>query len=185
MPTLRFTTPCLPRPVLECGQSYFQPAKRASRWTAFVAGLWSGCRIPHAFTSLRCAAFVLVLVTLSACSELAQPSEAMAPQAQPPYASLAAKHLQSVLKDRASYDGFEISSLRWVHSIKGWNWLACVHFHDREHLRTYALFIQDDAVVDGRYAVETDACETQTFTPFDIVSGVLGRPTAPAQPPLY
>jgi hypothetical protein len=138
-----------------------------------------------ALWSARRAALVLLLLRLPCCSELAQPSEALPPDAQPPYASLAAKHLQSVLKDRASYDQFEISGLRWVHSVKGWDWLACVHFHDREHLRTYAIFIQDDAVVDGRYAVETDACEAQAFTPFDIISGVLGRPTAPAQPPLY
>jgi hypothetical protein len=153
-----------------------------------VAALWSR-RIVGAPASwwhpLRRATLVLLLLTLPCCSELAQPSEALPPETHPPYASLAAKHLQSVLKDRASYDQFEISGLRWVHSVKGWDWLACVHFHDREHLRTYAIFIQDDAVVDGRYAVETDACEAQAFTPFDIVSGVLGRPTAPAQPPLY
>jgi hypothetical protein len=172
-----------------------------------MAGLWSGHRIAsiehdlfgkpvptfpdhaHARTSLRGAirrgALVLMLVTLPACTELAQPSDTMPPGAEPPYVSLAAKYLQSVFKDRASYDAFEISGLRWVHSIKGWSWLTCVHFHDHGHLRSYALFIQENAVVDGRYTVETDACETQTFTQFDVATGVLGRPTAPTQPPLY
>jgi hypothetical protein len=158
-----------------------------------MAGLWSGKRTTLARRWLRRAVrrlvvmfgLMLVPVTLTACSELAQPGEALPPDTPPPYASLAAKHLQSVLKDRAAYEGFEISGPRWVHSVTGWNWLACVHFHDRGHLRTYALFIQGNAVVDGRYAVETDACEPQTYQPFDLVTGVLGRPTTPVQPPLY
>ena len=68
---------------------------------------------------------------------------------------------------------------------RGWNWLACVHFRDHGHRRIYALFIERDAVVDARYAVETDACESQAYTQFDIISGVIGRPTAPVQGPLY
>lgn len=125
------------------------------------------------------------LLMIPGCSELTQPSEAVPPSTPPPYVSLAASHLQSVLNDRASYDGFEISGLRWTDSIKGRSWLACVHFKDHGHLRTYAIFIQNNAVVDARYAVETDACEVQTYTQFDLVTGTLGRPTAPVQPALY
>ena len=152
-----------------------------------MAGLWSHSMhqvrssLRHA---MRRAALVLLLVT-PGCSELAQPSEAPPPSAPPPYVSLAASHLQSVLKDRASFDGFEISGLRWVDTIKGRSWLACVHFKDHGHLRTYAIFIQNNAVIDARYAVETDACEAQTYTQFDLVTGTLGRPTAPMQPALY
>jgi hypothetical protein len=153
-----------------------------------MAGLWSGL-IRHCRTSLwhesRRAALALAFVTLPGCSELAQPSGIMPSGPEPPYVSLIAKHLQSILADRASYDGFEISGLRWVHSIKGWNWLACVHFQDHGHRRTYALFLQGDAVVDARYAVATDACESQTYTPFDVTAGVIGRPTTAVQPPLY
>ncbi len=104
---------------------------------------------------------------------------------EPPYVSLVANYLQSAFKDRASYDGFEISGLRWIHTIQGWSWLASVHFADHGHRRSYSIFIQGDAVVDARYAVETDACESQTYTQFDVTSGVLGRPTVPEQPPLY
>jgi hypothetical protein len=130
-------------------------------------------------------AFGLGLAALPACSELAAPSGVMAPSAEPSYASLAAKYLQSMLKDQASYDGFEIAGPRWVHSIKGWNWLTCVHFRDRGHPRTYVLFIQDNAVIDSRYGVETDDCERQAYTPFDLMTGELGRPTPSVQPPLY
>jgi hypothetical protein len=135
---------------------------------------------------MRGAVLLTSLVVLSGCSELALPSEAAPPPSPPPgYVSLAAKYLLSALKDRAAYADFEISGLRWTDSIKGWTWLACIHFQDRGHLRSYAIFIQDNAVVDARYAVETDACEAQTYTPFDLVTGELGRPTAPVQSPLY
>ncbi len=127
----------------------------------------------------------LMLLALPGCSELAQSSETSPPAAQPPYVSLVSTYLQSTMKDRAAYDNFEISGLRWVHALKGWSWLACVHFHDRGHLRSYALFLQDNSVVDGRFAVETDTCEAQTYTQFDVVTGVFGRPTAPVQPALY
>ena len=134
----------------------------------------------------RAAALMLCLLGAPACSELAQSSQASSPPPpQPPYVSLTAQYLTSTLKDRFAYDGFAISGLRWVPSLKGWAWLACVHFQDHGHLRSYAIFIQDDAVVDGRYAVETDACDTQAYLPFDLVTGQLGQPTAPVQPPLY
>jgi hypothetical protein len=126
-----------------------------------------------------------MLAVLPGCSEIALSNGATPPSAEPPYVSLAAKYLQSVLKDTRSYDAFEISGLRWVNTVKGQSWLACVRFHDHGHTRIYAVFIQDDVVSDGRYAVETDACEAQTYTQFDLISGELGRPTAPVQPPLY
>ena len=188
MPVLRLATPRRPRSVVECRPSHDQPAGPSYKWVAFMAALWSGRRI--APTALRRAlwrgAVALMLVTLPACSELAQPNDTTQPGGvEPPYVSLAAKHLQSVMKDRASYDAFEISGVRWVHAIRGWSWLTCVHFRDHGHLRAYALFIQDNAVVDGRFAVETDACESQTYSQFDVMTGALGRPTAPVQPALY
>jgi len=134
----------------------------------------------------RRAAVLLVLFGAPACSELAQSSQAAsAPPPQPPYVSLTAQYLMSTLKDRFAYDGFAISGPRWVASLKGWAWLVCVHFQDHGHLRSYAIFIQDNAVVDGRYAVETDACDTQAYAPFDLMTGQLGQPTPAVQPPLY
>jgi hypothetical protein len=154
-----------------------------------MAGLWSARLMSGARRSLRHmagrAALTLALVILPGCTELAQPTEALSPGTEPPYVSLAAKHLRSVLVDRSLYDGFEISPVRWVHAIRGWAWLTCVHFRDRGHPRTYAIFIHGEDVVDARYAVETDACESQTYTQFDLISGAIGRPTAPVQSPLY
>jgi hypothetical protein len=128
--------------------------------------------------------FAISFLALPGCSELAAPSGVMPPP-EPPFVSLAASYLQSVLKDQAAYDDFQISGVRWIHAIRGWSFLTCIHFHDHGHLRSYALFIQDNKVVDARFAVETDGCEAQTYTQFDLLTGKLGRPTAPVQPPLY
>lgn len=185
LPSRRFAISHSPRPVLEYGHRRFQSAEPALRWKAFVAGLWSG-RLVRWFRPLsRYAACTAALIALTGCSEIALSNNAMPPGGEPDYVSLSAKYLQSVLKDVRAYDGFEISGLRWVTTIKGWSWLACVRFHDRGHTRIYAIFIQDGAVSDARYAVETDSCEAQTYTQFDLISGELGRPTAPVQPPLY
>ena len=145
-----------------------------------MAGLWC-------WKGARRTALAFTLALLPACSELAQPSEASAPTppAPPAYVAIAAKYLLGVFKDRTSYAGFAISGLRWVDSMSGWAWLACIRFQDHGHPRSYAIFIQNNAVVDARYAVETDACGAQTYTQFDLVTGELGRPTAPVQSPLY
>ena len=150
-----------------------------------MAGLWS----KHPLAAVRALAQRLTLgvtlVTMAGCSQIVLPESAMPLGPQPPYVSLAAKYLQSALKDVRAYDNFEISPLRWVNTLKGWSWLACVRFHERGHTRIYAIFIQDDVVSDARFAVETDTCEAQAYTPFDLISGVLGRPTAPMQQPIY
>jgi hypothetical protein len=128
----------------------------------------------------------LTLLMSPGYAQIAQPSEGATPPAeQPAYAALAAKYFSETMADRLSFENFEISELRWVHGLKGWSWLACVHFADHGHLRTYALFIQNNAVIDARYAVQVDSCGSQSYTPFDVVTGVLGRPTAPRQPALY
>jgi hypothetical protein len=137
------------------------------------------------FEVLALAVLGCALVALAACAEVAQTGAETPPASEPSYAALAAKYLSSTLRDRAALEAFEISGVRWVRSFKGWSWLACAHFLDHGHLRTYALFIQNDAVVDGRYAVQSDSCGAQSYTQFDMVTGTLGRPTAPEQPALY
>src|ERR1700746_216197 len=128
----------------------------------------------------------LILLTSPGCTQIAQPSEAATPPPQQPaYAALAAKYFSETLADRASFENFEISELRWVHGLKGWSWVACVHFVDHGHLRTYALFIQNDVVIDGHYAAQVDSWGSHPSAPCAVFRGVLGRPTAPRQPPLY
>jgi hypothetical protein len=184
MPTRRFATPRAPRPVLGYGRLRFQSAKPVWRWTIFVAGLWSWRGMAAARLAGRRAAFATLLAAMAGCSQIAMP-DSSEPLSQPPYVSLAAKYLQSNLKDVRAYDGFAISSLRWVSTIKGWSWLACVRFDDHGHNRFYAIFYQDNAISDARYAVATETCEAQSYTPFDLLTGELGRPTPPIQQPIY
>jgi hypothetical protein len=128
------------------------------------------------------AALLLALSMLTACGDLALPNEEMpASGPDPSYHTLIAKYFSRAFKDYDSYNAFEISAFRWVHSLNGWAWIACVRFQDRGHPRIYALFIKDGKVVDGRYAVQSDACDAQTYTPF-----VAMRPARPGiLEPLY
>jgi len=73
-------------------------------------------------------------------------------------------------KEYASYDSYEISDPRWVHSMTGWSWLACVRFQDHSRRHSYALFLQSGKIVDSRYAVETDGCDMQAYAPFDLMT---------------
>lgn len=131
------------------------------------------------------AALPLALAVLPGCSDVALPREDMpGAEANTSYNGLVANYLRVTFKDRASYNAFEMSGSRWVHSVKGWNWLVCVRFQDHGHHRTYALFIKDNAVVDGRYAVQTDGCDAETYSPFDL-GGTMRPAGAGVREPLY
>lgn len=124
-------------------------------------------------TTVQPAAWRAVLLTalaLPACSHTAPSQELPTVGPDPAYAKLIAAHLQTTFKNLTPNDGLEISPPRWVQSNKGWSWLACVHFQDRGHRRTYAVFFNNSEVVDGRYAVETDDCGTQTYSPFNLTT---------------
>jgi hypothetical protein len=117
-------------------------------------------------------ALLLAVALLPGCSDVALPSEEMPKSgAYPWYNDLVAQHLKA-FKDPASYDAFEISAFRWVHSLNGWSWITCVRFQDHGHPRMYAVFMKDGKVVDSRYAVQTDACNTQEYIPFSAMGSL-------------
>jgi hypothetical protein len=125
------------------------------------------------------AALLLMVALLPGCSDVALPSEEMpASGAYPWYNDVVAQHLKKEFKNPASYEAFEISSFRWVHSLKGWSWIACVRFQDHGNSRTFAVFVKDGKVIDSRYAVQTDACNSQSYAVFNAMgpmrSGALG-----------
>jgi hypothetical protein len=131
------------------------------------------------------AGMLLVLASLPGCSELALTKEDTPPAVDPANDKLVADYLKAEFKKRGSFDTFDISAYRWVHSIKGWSWLTCVRFRDRGYQRIYAVFIKDGAVVDSRFAVQTDACEMQTYSPFDALMGAVPPTSVGGQGPLY
>ena len=123
------------------------------------------------------AALLLPLLLLG-CSSVALPQS----DAPPADANAAAfhkiigDHLKDSFKEIGTYDSFEISQPRWVHTAKGWSWLNCIRFQDRNRVRTYAVFIRTDKVVESRYAVTTDGCGGQVYAPFDDIP-VLAKPS--------
>ena len=133
------------------------------------------------------AALMLALV-LTGCSDLVLSTEeapAGGGAVDPAVNTLVADRLKSVFKDPAAYQAFELSGLRWVHALKGWNWLACVRFQDHGHQRFYTVFVKDRAVVDDRYAVETDACPTQSYAPLNLEIGTMRPAGFGIQQPIY
>ena len=142
-----------------------------------------------ASTYLQNAAYAALLLTLAAatgCSSLAISREdAPATGPDPAYDTLVANRVKSSFKDHASYDAFEISDYRWVHSITGWSWLTCVRFQDRGHRRTYALFLRAKDIIETRYAVQTDGCDTASYVPFDLKTGAARPASSGALEPLH
>jgi hypothetical protein len=136
-----------------------------------LAGL-TAKRRRGAVTSLQNAARAALLLPLllPGCSGVALPKED-APESGPDlaYRRTVADYLKDSFKDSASYDAFEISDVRWIRSANGWSWLTCVRFQERDHRRTYALFIKANKVIDSRYAVDTDGCGAQAYSAFDLM----------------
>jgi hypothetical protein len=129
-------------------------------WRVYRAGSW--------FRDCALATLLLPLV-LWGCSSVALPQTDVPPAEANPAAShkIIGDYLKETFKEITKYENFEISEARWVHTVKGWSWLSCIRFQERSHVRTYAVFIQTDKVVDSRYAVTTDGCGEQAYAPFD------------------
>jgi hypothetical protein len=129
-------------------------------------------------------ALLLALVILPACTNVAFPKEDRPTSgSDPAYGSLIAGYMKRTFKTVAAPNSFEISPLRWTNSMKGWSWLACVRFQDQGRRRTYAVFIKGSEILDSRYAVRIDACDDQTYSPFNLDTGAIG--TIGQQDPLY
>lgn len=93
----------------------------------------------------------------------------------PSYPGLIADHLKTTFKDYLTYDLFEISTPRWVHSFQGWNWLVCVRFLDRGRKHSYALVFNSGKVLDSHFAYQTDNCGVESYVVFEQMRG-LGLP---------
>jgi hypothetical protein len=154
-------------------------ARRAAR----IAGLTQQRR--HAALSfLQYANLALLLPLLLGCTAVSSSAEdAPASGPDPSSNTMVANLIKESFKDYASYEDFEISAYRWVHSPHGWVWLTCVRYEDKGRRRTYAVFIKGHEIADNRYAVRSDACDGQTYTPFTLLSGA--KPANSVLEPLY
>ena len=131
-------------------------------------------------------ALLLISATIAACSNIAVPQQQTpATTMDPAYGALIATYIKRTFKTLPPVNTFEISSPRWVHATTGWSWLACVRFRDGNALRSYSVFLQGTAVTDARYAVETDDCPSQAYSPFNLDTGAIGSTAVERQSPLY
>ena len=141
------------------------------------------------FWSLRKAAAHAALLAplfLLGCSALSLPTEDAPPSGpDATYNTLVANHIKNAFKDYESYGAFEISQYRWVHSVKGWSWLTCVRFNDKGRRLAYALFIKQQDIIEYRYSVATDKCDTQTYLPFALLGGTNSIANDGSLSPLY
>ena len=115
---------------------------------------------------VRSVAAALLLCLITGCSDLAIPGEAVPPsELNPAYRKSVENYVRNTFKNYASLNNLEISDPRWVHSITGWTWMTCVRFQEGGHQRVYTLFLND--LKYSRYAVQTDACNAQSYFPLD------------------
>lgn len=141
---------------------------------------------PGCLQNVAARAALLLPLFLLGCSALSLPKEdAPVSGPDPKYNALIATHIKRSFKDYASYEAFEISDFRWVHSVKGWTWLTCVRFQDKGRRLTYALFIKEDDIAEDRYAVVTDACDAQNYSPFALLTGTKSYSSGGLLEPLY
>jgi hypothetical protein len=65
----------------------------------------------------------------------------------------------------------QVSAVKRVDSLKGASWLACIKVQPFQLAlpRYYAVFIQQQRIVDSRLSVLLDQCEILSYTAFDWV----------------
>ena len=120
------------------------------------------------------------------------PESSSAPDlSQPNYRRVVADNIKTILPNSASLGDLEISEVRRVDHVKGPSWITCLKFYpqinpdstatgepgatsslpgttNRGGPQYYAIFIQDNKVIDSRLSVVIDQCHSQTFQPFDL-----------------
>jgi hypothetical protein len=122
---------------------------------------------------VRALAMVLVL-TLGACSISGFLPDWSSPDVagpEPAYRFIIANSIGGIVGSAAPAGTFEISALRRVDSLKGPSWLVCIRTQNFPQLpHHYAVFLQNERVVNSRLSVLIDQCEMQTYLPFDWVA---------------
>jgi hypothetical protein len=83
---------------------------------------------------------LLTAAALAGCNKVVLAEEHI-PESppDPSYPGVIANYFKTTFKNYSSYEAFEISDPRWVHSFQGWNWLTCVRFVDRDFSMELAL----------------------------------------------
>jgi hypothetical protein len=104
---------------------------------------------------------------------------------EPDYRTIVAAGIGAIVGDPNKVGATEISGARRTEAFKGPAWLVCVKsyisqqaiFSQQSNIsqpanisqqpRYHAAFIQNDKLIESRFAVTIDQCEAQSYTPFD------------------
>ncbi len=86
---------------------------------------------------------------------------------QPNYRRIITENLRSIFpKEPPGH--MEISGLRMVDHMKGPAWMTCLKIDARGKPQLYAIFIQDNKVIDSRASIVMDQCQRESYGPFDL-----------------
>src|SRR4029078_11975552 len=123
--------------------------------------------------------FVLALTaTLAGCAATQVLENSTTPLAdalpEPNYHRIVGENLNKICPKQPEGEP-EISGLRPVQTLKGPAWLTCLRIDPGGNPQQYAIFIQDNAVVDWRVAVVVDQCHKEAYSPLP--------PPEPDKPP--
>ena len=136
------------------------------------------------FAPEKCAARMVLAagMALGGCTatELTQnwsPPPPAADLSQPNYRRIVAANLKKMFPNPPEGD-LEVSALRPVDHIKGPAWMTCLRVDPGGNPQQYAVFIQNDAVIDWRAAVVIDQCHKQAYSPLEAEPE---KPPAPAR----
>jgi hypothetical protein len=125
-------------------------------------------------------------ILLGGCSasELVQNLNAppVADLSQPNYRRVVAANITTVFPKLTEFGDLEISGIRPVDHLKGRAWLTCLRLDARGNPQHYAIFIQNDKIIDFRGGIVIDQCHKETYTPFEIAGA--GKKPEPQPLPL-
>lgn len=126
-----------------------------------------------------------LLTCLPACTSVGMaPQSAPTAGPSPTYLSQIAGRLKAQFK-KPPTDGLELSEPRWLLSSNGWTWMVCIRFQEQGYRRSYVMYFDAEHVLDEHYAVLSDGCDSQTYTPFDLETAKLVQQTIGTQGPIY
>jgi len=120
-------------------------------------------------------------MTLGGCSasELVQNWSAapIGDLSQPNYRRIVIDNIKTLFP-KAEPGELEISGVRMVDHLKGAAWLTCLKLDAHGKPQVYAIFIQDNKIIDQRAGIVIDQCHKETYTP--LVIATPAPPPAPA-----
>jgi hypothetical protein len=127
-----------------------------------------------------CVLALAVILGGCSASELVQnwTTPPVADLSQPNYRRIVADNIKLIFPNQALLGELEISGVRMVDHLRGAAWLTCLKLDTHGNPQIYAIFIQNDKIIDQRAGVVMDQCHKESYVPLDIPA-----PTPPAANP--